>query len=278
MTATAPATTPSTTDRPSTLFDRTTALRSRSDREHDAVLDESWRSLAGVHGGYQVALSVLAAERAEAGRAVRTVATSFLRPARPGPATLHVERVRRGRSITTLSVRLLQRGRAAATSRITMVEGRDGADWHHPVDLGVTPPSLAVALEPPAEAGLVPHFDHAEALLDPAHLPFSRSGVARVGGHVRPLEPRPIDAAWLAMIVDWFPPAAFTRTDPPTGGISVDLAVHLHGTRGELADGEWLTGAFDADVSRGALALEHGRIADVDGTLLAESFHTRWTG
>lgn len=273
MTATAPAPVA-----PPTLFDRTTSLRSRSAHEHEAVLDESWRSLAGVHGGYQVALSVLAAERAEPEREVRTVATSFLRPALPGPATVLVERVRRGRAITTLSVRLLQRDRVAATSRITMVERRDGADWHEPVDLGVVPPAQAIPLEPPAEAGLVPHFDHAEAMLDPTHLPFSRSGVARVGGHVRPLEPRPIDAAWLAMIVDWFPPAAFTRTDPPVGGISVDLTVHLHGTRSELAEGEWLTGAFDAEVSRGALALERGRIADVDGTLLAESFHTRWTG
>ena len=139
MTATAPAPVA-----PPTLFDRTTDLRSRSAHEHEAVLDESWRSLSGVHGGYQVALSVLAAERAEPHREVRTVATSFLRPARPGPATLLVERVRRGRAITTLSVRLLQRGRAAATSRITMVEQRVGADWHQPVDLGVVPPAQAM--------------------------------------------------------------------------------------------------------------------------------------
>jgi acyl-CoA thioesterase len=80
------------------------------------------------------------------------------------------------------------------------------------------------------------------------------------------------------MIVDWFPPSPFTRLDPPAGGVSIDLTVHLHRTRPPLADGDWLAGSFRADASHLGLALEHGRIADTDGTLLAESFHTRWTG
>jgi acyl-CoA thioesterase len=260
-----------------TWFDRTTAVRRTTTGAYAAELDESWSSLTGIHGGSMVAMAVRAAQDAEPERAVRTVAVSFLRPGRPGAATIHVERVRAGRSLTTLTVELEQ-ARPVLTARITMLDGRDGLAWERPEPSPVAPPDACIPLVPPPEVGRVAHFDHAEALLDPAHVPFSRSEFARVGGHVRPLEPRPIDAPWLAMVLDWFPPSPFTRTEPPAGGVSVDLTVHLHRTRPALAPGAWLEGWFRADVSRGGLALEHGRIADVDGTLLAESFHTRWTG
>ncbi len=80
------------------------------------------------------------------------------------------------------------------------------------------------------------------------------------------------------MILDWFPPSPFTRVDPPTGGVSIDYTVHLHRTLPPLRAGEWLGGRFRADVSEGGIALEHGTILDPDGRILAESFHTRWTG
>ncbi|HAS13285.1 MAG TPA: hypothetical protein DCS55_22665 [Acidimicrobiaceae bacterium] len=261
-----------------TWFDRTTSVHRRSPGTYAVELDTSWSSLTGIHGGSMVAMAVRAAQDHEPGRPVRTVATSFLRPGQPGPAELRIEPVRRGRSLTTLSVVLEQGDRPVLTSRMTLVEARPGESWEKLEASGVAPVEASIPLDPPAEAGLVPHFDHATALLDPAHVPFSRSADARVGGHVRPLEPRPIDAAWLAMILDWFPPSPFTRLDPPTGGVSIDLTVHLHRTRAVLGDDEWLEGRFRADVSHGGLALEHGRIADADGTLLAESFHTRWTG
>ena len=59
---------------------------------------------------------------------------------------------------------------------------------------------------------------------------------------------------------------------------SVDFTVHLHRTMGVLADGEWLGGEFEVEHSVAGLALEHGTIVAPDGTVLAESFHTRLTG
>jgi acyl-CoA thioesterase len=87
-----------------------------------------------------------------------------------------------------------------------------------------------------------------------------------------------LDAAWLVMLLDWFPPAAFTRVDPPTGGVSVDFTVHLHRPLRPLRADEWLGAEFETKVSTGGLALEQGRVFDPDGRLLAESFHTRYTG
>jgi acyl-CoA thioesterase len=94
---------------------------------------------------------------------------------------------------------------------------------------------------------------------------------------MRPIEPRPIDAAWLGMALDWFPPASFTRVDPPVGGISISYTIHVHRTLAGLGDDEWLGGIFHADVSAGGIALEKGLITDPSGRVLAESFHTRWT-
>jgi acyl-CoA thioesterase len=79
------------------------------------------------------------------------------------------------------------------------------------------------------------------------------------------------------MALDWFPPAAFTRIDPPAGGISITYTVHLHHTLRGLAADEWLGGEFRADISSDGIALEKGRITDPSGRVLAESFHTRWT-
>jgi acyl-CoA thioesterase len=138
-------------------------------------------------------------------------------------------------------------------------------------------PPLAdcVPLEPPPG---IRHFDQADARIDPAHVPFSGGAHARLAGHVRPLEPRPIDAAWLTMILDWFPPSPFSRhLDPAVGGVSVDFNAHLHRTLPFLGPEQWLVGDFAAEVSADGLALEHGKIFGPDGRLLAESFHTRWT-
>ena len=125
------------------------------------------------------------------------------------------------------------------------------------------------------DGGRVVHFERVDGVLDPTCLPFSGGDRARIQGYLRPLEPRAVDAAWLAMATDWFPPPAFARVEPPTGGVSIDLTTHVHQPRVVLSDGDWLTGAFEIETSAAGLAVEHGRIARRDGTLIAESFQTR---
>ena len=94
---------------------------------------------------------------------------------------------------------------------------------------------------------------------------------------MRPLEARPVDAAWLVMAADCFPPPAFARAEPPTGGMSIDLTVHVHRSGLALGDDGWLAGSFEIDDSTGGLAVERGRLTQLDGTVVAESFQTRLT-
>jgi acyl-CoA thioesterase len=257
-----------------TEFDRTLRARPTDD---DGVFEidvsDAWGSLVGAHGGFLAAVATRCAEQLAPGRRARTVSTTFLRPGRIGRATIRADVVRTGRSIATVTVDIEQEGRSVTSSRLTLVAPVRGAEWSTRVPLELPPPTECVPVTPPNP---VAHFDRVDGLLDPSSLPFTGGDRAMVQGYIRPLEPRAIDAAWLAMATDWFPPPAFVRIDPPAGGISVDLATHVHRTIDDH-DGSWLTGRFEIVTSVDGLAVEHGWIGTLDGELLAESFQTRWT-
>jgi acyl-CoA thioesterase len=261
-----------------TIFDRTTSLHlDASDPDRLSVeLSDAWASLMGAHGGYVTAVAIRVVQARLGQQRVRTVSTSFLRPVATGPAELSVSTLRSGRSLSTLEVSLRQGERIATTTRITAAAPVSGTEWDHAAPLPV--PAVANCITVPGPPG-IRHLDHAVGVLDPAHLPLTRSEHAILQGHIRPAEERPIDEAWLAMVLDYFPPAAWTKIDPPTGGVSVDYTVHVHRTLAEaLAEDQWLAVTFRSDVSSAGLTLEHGAVAAPDGRLLAESFHTRWTG
>jgi len=266
--------TQSTIDAAVTVFDRTTSVTDTGIRGlYEVELSPEWSSLIGIHGGSMVAIAVNGIEQRVPDRTIRTLATTFSRTGKPGPAHLHVEVTHASRSITSAVATLTQGDRLLITTRATLVADRGGVEWSTPQRLVDVPPSACVPIEPRVPTN---HFQQADGLLDPSSLPFTGGPRALVRGYLRPNETRPIDTAWLAMATDWFPPPAFVRIEPPTGGISIDLVTHIHRTLPTLGD-EWLTGAFEIETSASGLAVEHGRIATRDGVLLAESFHTRWT-
>lgn len=259
-----------------TQFDQTTTVTPSRQNPgwYDAELSDRWLSLAGIHGGYQAAIAVQAAIAAVPGRPVRTLSTSFIRSARPGTANLRVQELRRGRTASTVTVELWQQGELLTSTRLTLIDANaDGVAWATTTPVQLPPPEHCEPITPPD--GVV-HFAQAEGRLDPATIPFTGGDQARLAGWIRPVQNRPVDAAWLAMATDWFPPPAFVRVAPPTGGISVDLTTHIHRPVTDLGDG-WLAGTFEITESAGGLAVEHGRITTADGLLVAESFHTRLT-
>ena len=260
-----------------TQFDRTTTLQPHptAPNRFDVELHTDWSSHRGVHGGYQCALAVRAAKAFVPDRDVRTLSTSFLRAAQVGSAQLEVHEVRRSRSLSTVTVELRQNGELLTLSRVSLVDGRSGIDWSTLPPLEPPPPEACIPFEAPPEVG---HYHRAQGLLDPATQPYGGGEEPSLSGYLRPLEGRPIDAAWLAMAVDWFPPAAFVRLgERPTfnpapdaprrlpSGVSVDLIVHFHQTNFAVGD-DWLAISFSAAASSGGLAVEHGRIVKRDGT------------
>ncbi len=260
-----------------TTFDATTLVRPDDEdpTRVSATLDASWSSLRGIHGGYIAAIFARAAQSVVGERSLRTMSTSFLRVGEPGPAVVGIETIRAGRSVSIVGLTMQQGGRDIAVARATAMHPTVGVSWDDAPRLTFRPREECVPLQ---SSQLVRHFDHCEAQFDPANIPFEFVDAALVRGYFRPREPRPIDATWLAMALDWFPPAAFTKVAPPTGGISVDYTVHIHRTRAALKPDEWLRAQFQQDCSNDGLALETGTIADADGTVIAQSFHTRYTG
>jgi acyl-CoA thioesterase len=256
-------------------FDRTTTVTPIDGRPGALAveLDAGWSSLVGVHGGYMCAVAVRGVEAIVPDRFVRTVTTSFLRTGAVGAAELSVLEVRRGRTMSTVVTDLVQDGLLLSTSRITAFVPRAGVEWSTPTLLDLPPVERCV----PMDAGHVSHFDRVDGLLDPASLPFSGGDRAMVRGYIRPLEDRRVDPAWLAMAADWFPPPAFVRLEPPTGGVSIDLTTHVHQPDLLLGDDDWLCASFEMRTSAKGLAVEHGVITTGDGTPVAESFQTRLT-
>jgi len=255
-------------------FDDSLRLTPVGRGSYRAEAPERWSALIGVHGGYLAAIATHAAEVFAADCCARTVSTTFLRPAVPGPLSIGVTELRRSRSLCTLVVDVGQARRTVASTRVTLV-GRDvpnGIEWTPPVAIDLPDPADC---EPIVDRSPSPHFRRAVGTLDPSSLPFTDGPRAMVRGYLRPNDARPIDAMWLAMASDWFPPPAFVRTGPPVGGISVDLTTHVHRTLERLED-DWLMGQFEITTSDGGMATEHGVIATLDGVLLAESFQTRW--
>ncbi len=241
---------------------------------HEVELDGSWMGMGGILGGKVAATAAEVSATLAPGRHLRTATTSFLRPTAPGLALITVERPREGRALTTLEAEVSQGGRRTATVRMTFLADVPALSWEAPNPARLVARDACIPIAPPPQAL---HFAHNRFVLDPAFEPFSHNDVARVAGYVQPLGPRPIDAPWLVMVLDSFPPSPFTRHDPPTGGTSIDFTVHVHRTLPMLAADEWLTGEFEADISADGLALERGVIRDPAGRALAESFHTRWT-
>ena len=199
---------------------------------------------------------------------------SFLRAGAVGPAVVDVDVVRRTRTFATALITVRQEDRQVLVARTTAVAATVGHEWTTPVTERPAPFRSAVAFTPPMH---LPNFAKVRLRLDPDTVPGERGGEPRVAGYVRPLQGDRLDAAWLAAAGDWFPPSAFRRVAPPIGGISVDYTVHAHRTV-TLPHDEWLAAVFTSANSVGGLALEHGALSTVDGDIVAETFHTRWTG
>jgi acyl-CoA thioesterase len=257
-----------------TTFDRTTSLEAMGEQHRwTAQLDPAWSSLRGIHGGYLTAVTVRAFEAAFPDRPVRTIHVSFLSAGAVGPADVALVTVRRGRSATVARVRIEQDGRTVLEATITGLAAPSAvAGWSTSITDGPRPAVECIPLRTPPGIG---HFDHARAIIDPADVPFTGGHRARIAGYVTPAEPRVVDAAWLAMLLDWFPPSPFSRHTTPIGGLSIDYTVHIHHVPVDVPADGWLTAVFEAREAAGGLALEQGRVAGPSGRLVAESFHTR---
>jgi acyl-CoA thioesterase len=262
------ATTPSIAD-----FDRDTAVAPAGDGAWSATVSDQWSAPRGPNGGYIAAMVLRAMEArvADAARAPRSLTLHYLRPPAPGPCAVHVEVERAGRTLTSLSARMVQGDRT-----MVVALGAFAADFPTIADYATAAPGV----EPPAELhtlpdgpGVVPIAQR--CAMAPAFGPVPMSGgeEAVTGGWLRLAEPRTADAAALAFYCDAWLPSPFARLRVPAPAPTIDLTIHFR-TRlphPGMAPEEPVLARFSSKTSHGGFFEEDGEIWAPDGTLLAQS-------
>jgi acyl-CoA thioesterase len=262
------ATAPSIAD-----FDRDTALERWGDGVWSATISDQWAVARGPNGGYLAALVLRAmeAEVGDPGRAPRSLTLHYLRPPAPGPATVQVTVERAGRSLTSLSARLVQDDRP-----MVVALGAFAADFPTVADYADPAPEIA----PPAELRTLPddpgvppiaQRTATAAVFGPA--PMSGGAEALTGGWLRLAEPRVADAAALAFYCDAWLPAPFSRLTVPAPAPTIDLTIHFRARLPHPGMGpeDPVLARFRSRTSHDGFFEEDGEVWAPDGTLLAQS-------
>ena len=239
----------------------------------DLELGDAWSYGAGVlHGGWLLETLAAAALERTGHPHPLAVSAQFSSRADIGTAQVEVERVREGRSVSSLRARLLQQGRAKVDVLLTAgtLPGRDV----EPYRIDAAPPEMpepdrcvanATAPGQPRN-GITEQLD---VRVDPATGGFLRGepgGGVEVRAWVRSATGREPDPLLLLTVADALPPVTFELGLPgwvPT----VELTVHL---RTVPAPG-WLRCVQRAAVLHGGFLDEECQVWDSAGRLVAQA-------
>ncbi len=248
-----------------------------------------WRSLHGVHGGLVAALcvraaDVLAQQRGPAGATLRAATIAYMRGCEVGPITLEASVLRAGRALLSSDVQVRQGGSLVVAART----------HHAPPWPGTARPDLDAAPSPrPDHAvrllreGVVAHFQNAEAWLHPDTLPFAGGPLAAWIGWARPLPGEGmsagegnVDAAWLALLGDFYPPATFAAATEPARAVTIEYAIQVHTSQlpYPLHEGEHVAVRVATAHAIDGFAVEDGVLRAPNGALLATTRQTRLSG
>jgi acyl-CoA thioesterase len=268
----------------SSAFARHTSVRPVGDGRYQGTIDRSWWIVAGPNGGYVAAL-VLRAVQQELGPdafPVRTASFHYLRPPGEGPVEVQVVVERRGRTVQSATARMHQDGRLLVIAIVHAGAGRPDAPAFDD-DPGLpplhdgrpVPPPEQVAppadLDPERDVPMRGHYDLRWVLGSVPFEPAPQAGEPRAhcGGWIRFTEPTPLDAAALTAITDAWMPPVFSRLGVPLAVPTVDLTVHLRNLPTD--DSGWCFIETVSPVASDGYLVEHARIHDRNGVLLAES-------
>jgi len=190
-----------------TTFDRDTALVPLAPGQFTGSVSENFWVQSGPNGGYLASIALRGATSAvpEPERAPRSLHVRYLSAPKAGAFELATEVIRRGRSMTTVGVRMAQDGRdfvhasACFSDAFSAIAFQDCA----------MPQALPLEHSHPVEKRIAMNhqFDMWRAIGGSERA----SPRALSGGWIRFADPRPIDALALAALWDSWPPAVFAR-------------------------------------------------------------------
>ncbi len=258
-----------------TRFDRDTAVSDLGAGRYDVRLDPGWWIVRGPNGGYLAAILVRAMKAAidDPARGLRSLTVHYLRPPKEGPAEVLVALERTGRSLSTVSARLVQDGAVQALALAAFSKPRQSDSLHHAVMPEVQPPEAIPPRDANSSVPIHALYDERPAF---GHGPWSpeRGSEAVTGGWIRLDEARALDDPLIAAYADAWPPAVFATDGLSSvmGVPTVDLTVHVRATLPSphvAADDHVFMLFRTRQVSDGFLE-EDGEIWSRDGVLLAQ--------
>ena len=259
-----------------TRFDRYTEVRkleaTAGTTAYEGRIDRGWWVVRGPNGGYVAALVLRAlAESVDADRAPRSLTIHYTAPPVEGPLRIETRVERVGRSLSTVSGRVVQGERVLALALGAFSKPRAGPSFDDTAMPDAAPPEACASF--PKMIPMHDRYDYRFALGSP---PGSGVDRALIGGWIRSAEPRVADAALIAAFTDAWPPACFAWAQQPDGigpVPTVDLTIHF---RRNLPLANAKPDDFYLAVVRSRFAEqgfveEDGEVWSRDGLLLAQS-------
>lgn len=271
-----------------TRFDRDTVVRPVDPSDagpgvHEGRIDRGWWVVRGPNGGYVAALLLRAlAAEIPAERAPRSLTVHYTAPPAEGPVRIHTRVERIGRSLSTVSARMVQGDRLLALALGAFSVARPTLGFDHARMPEVAPPEACSSF--PSGIPMHDRYEYRWAIGRPpiaivpdlAPTPAASGTEALCGGWIRLAEPRVADAPAVAAYTDAWPPACFSWA-PSREAIgpvpTVDLTIHF---RRELPcpiarPDDWCLAVFRSRLAAGGFVEEDGEVWSRDGVLLAQS-------
>jgi acyl-CoA thioesterase len=240
------------------------------------VLDRSWWSWAGPHGGLLAAVALHAGRAlAGAGRTPRSLSAQFLRTVDDGQVRPETHLVREGGASSTVSSVLRgSDGGVVLSSVLTSGRSRGGGEPYGVVDPPRVPPvEDCTPLALPVE--LVPYGQHFEHRPAAGSLPFAGGERAELVAWVRLRADDPLDSAALTVLVDAMPPALYGVVREPVVVPTVDLTVSYAAGLDEAPLRGWVLVRIATRTAAAGWCVDDSEVWSPDGALLVQARQTR---
>lgn len=250
-------------------FDVDTAVRSVGPGEVEGDMHAHWWVQRGPNGGFVAAqmLRAMVAAHGDPSRHARSLTLHFVAPPELRPVRIVSEVVRSGRSLTSVSARMVQDGKVCALALGAFSTSRPSFEMDA-VELPAWPPLEEV---PVFERGDdVPPVVSNYEVRNTSGAPFG-GGEPRTGGWIAMTGAnRPLDEVAIAAISDAWLPAIYAHVTAPSFAVpTVDLTVHF---RSPIPDGLLHCGVeFRSRLAADGFVEEDGELWSPDGRLLVQS-------